>query len=217
MYLSGLSLWLVLLLPFVLLSYAIFLAMENRKPTYKALVPRTIIVAVAGIAALGFCFYVPIKANSAGTLIPSGGTGTAGGAGTPGVTNAAGLAGNYSDPMKGATLTLTATPPPSEPGWVTFGNGTMVVHSTQNPADNIMAACRIISFSAAGLIDNLNTGRDQVLEFKVMPETNRRKKAAWNTNQIFRLRVRVIGNVLTLLPLNGDESDARRVHHFVKS
>jgi hypothetical protein len=216
MYLQGLSLWLVLLLPFVLLSYAIFLAMENRKPTYKALVPRTIIVAVAGIAALGFCFYVPIKANSAGTF-PTGGTVTAGEAGTSGVTNAASLAGNYSDPTKGATLTLTAAPPPSEAGWVSFGNGTMVIHSTQNPADNIMAACRIVSFPAAGLVDNLNTGRDQVLEFKVMPETNRRKKAAWNTNQIFRLRVRVIGNVLTILPLNGDESDARRVHHFVKS
>jgi hypothetical protein len=212
MVLSGLSLWLVLLLPFVLLSYAIFLAMENRKPTYKAMVPGTIVVAVAGIAALGFCFYYPIKANSAGISVP---TSPSGGAA---IVNpaAARFAGNYSDPAKGSTLSLNTTPPSSEPGWTSYGYGTMVIHSTQNVNDNIMAGYQITSFQAAGLIDNKNTGVDQVLLFKVMPETNRTRNA-WNTNQIFHLRVKVRGNELIILPLNGDESDARRVHHFVRS
>ena len=216
MVLSGLWLWLVLLLPFVLLSYAVFLAIENRKPTYKALVPRTVIVAVAGIAALGFCFYYPIRANSIGTSVSPVSPAPAGAADLAAAAAAARFAGNYSEPAKGSTLSLNTTPPPSEPGWATYGVGTMVIRSTQNPADNIMAGYQIVSFQAAGLIDNKNTGVDQVLLFKVMPETNRQRNA-WNTNMLFRLRVKVKGNELTILPLNGDISDPRRVHHFIKS
>jgi len=215
------DLWprLVLLLPFVLLSYAIFLAMENRKPTYKALVPGTIIVAVAGIAAFGFCFYLPFKANSAGTpALPV----SAGPTVSPGATDAAAAAasarfvGNYADPAKGSTLSLNTIPPASEPGWATFGVGTMVIRSTQNPADNIMAGYQIVSFQAAGLVDVKNTGVDQVLLFKIMPETNRRRNVL-TFNQIFHLRVKVKGKELIILPITGDESDPRRVHRFVKT
>jgi len=232
---SGLLLWVVILLPFVLLTYSIFLAIENRKPTYKALVPRTLISGVAGVLLLGFVFYYPIRANSAGSPAPS--------------VSSIPSTGNYSDPVQGATLALRDFAPSSEPGWVSFGTGTMVLHSSRNVVDNITAGYRIISFQAAGLIDYKNNSGgsggwwstlfgkkgsgDLVLEFKVMPESNKRinppavrngrqgarpaNPYTWNTNQILRLRVTVKDNELVIMPLNGDMSDPSKVYHFVRS
>jgi hypothetical protein len=232
----GVPLWLVLLLllPFVLFSYAIFLAIENRKPTYKALLPRTIIAGVAGIAILGLVSYQPFKANYTGISTPAGPAAisstaipsSAAPSANPS-TRSGSVAGQWVDNTKGARLFLSDVPPRPEPGWSSFGTGTMVL-SSQNFADNFAAGYRILSFQAAGIVDVKKTGNwfgskasgDWVLEFKIRPPKAQPGQPVnpfhRNYNLILRQRLRIKDNELTLLPIDGDESNPNKILHLVK-
>lgn len=120
-----LTLCIILVLPFLLLAYAIFMFSENREYKSPAAFKKAAIGGVAGLilaALLAYMPYAGYRINNDWNTV---------------------LFGSYTDSASGIAVEVNGDKPPNEFGIPTFNQGTIIFTNTKEPAKSFSAGYRL--------------------------------------------------------------------------